>query len=152
MRMNVGSVCIRETVIALGTEPVLDVARLMRSHHVGDVVIVEERNGVNYPTGILTDRDIVLEGVVEAPDRLSQLVADDLIIRPLVTVHEDDSIDHALEIMTGQGVRRLPVVDDSSALVGILAVDDLIEFFAGRLAALAKLVQREQRMERDYRP
>ena len=64
-----------------------------------------------------------------------------------------DSVDHAIEIMRAQGIRRLPVVDGySEALVGVLALDDLIEFFAGRLAGLATVVTREQRMERDARP
>ena len=153
MSMNVGAVCTRHVIVARGTDTVLDVARLMRTHHVGDVVIVENREGVNYPTGILTDRDIVLVGVLEALERLPHLLTDDVITRPLVTVAESDSVDHAIEIMRAQGIRRLPVVDGySEALVGVLALDDLIEFFAGRLAGLATVVTREQRMERDARP
>jgi CBS domain-containing protein len=152
MQMNVGAVCTRDVIIAEGTETVLDVAKLMRAHHVGDVVIVESREGVRYPTGILTDRDIVVEGVVEVLERLPRLRADDLVTRPLVTVSERDNVDHAIEIMRAQGVRRLPVVDDVGALVGLLAFDDLVEFFAGRLAGLAAVVAGEERMERDYRP
>jgi CBS domain-containing protein len=49
-------------------------------------------------------------------------------------------------------VRRLPVVDDTEALTGVLALDDLIEFFAACLAGLAAVVQCEQRVDRDYRP
>ena len=150
--MNVGTVCTRAVIVAEGTATVLDIATLMRAHHVGDVVIVENREGVNYPTGILTDRDIVVEGVVEVLDRLPTLLADDLITRPLVSVSERDNIDHAIEIMRAQGVRRLPVVNDAGALVGLLAYDDLVEFFAGRLAGLAAVVAREERMERDDRP
>jgi CBS domain-containing protein len=67
-------------------------------------------------------------------------------------VSERDNVDHAIEIMRAQGVRRLPVVDDVGALVGLLAFDDLVEFFAGRLAGLAAVVAGEERMERDYRP
>lgn len=152
LKMNVGAFCTREVVVAQGTETVLDVAGLMRLHHVGDVVIVERRNGVNHPTGILTDRDIVLEGVVQALDRLPQLLAEDLIVRPLVTVQEDDTIDDALERMRAQGVRRLPVVDDAGALIGILAIDDIVEILAGRLASVAAVIARGQRMEREQRP
>jgi CBS domain-containing protein len=152
LKMDVGGVCTREVVVVRGTDTVHEVASLMRAHHVGDVVIVERRDGLSYPTGILTDRDIVLAGVVQALDRLAQLVAADLVTRPLVTVRERDAIDDALEIMRTHGVRRVPVVDDAGALVGILAVDDLLELFAGHLASLVTLIGRQQRMERDRRP
>lgn len=152
LKMNVGAVCTREVVIARGDETVLEVASLMRTHHVGDVVLVESVDGVNLPTGILTDRDIVLEGVVQALDRLPQLIAADLVTRPLVTVLEHDTIDDALELMRTQGVRRVPVVDEVGALIGLLALDDLLELFAGQLAAIAALIVRQQRMEREQRP
>ena len=62
------------------------------------------------------------------------------------------AIDDALEIMRKNGVRRVPVVDQEGALVGILAVDDLVEVFADRLSELAILFSREQRIERGVRP
>lgn len=150
--MNVGLLCNREVVIAQGHEPAMTVARLMREHHVGDVVIVERREGKNYPTGIVTDRDIVVEGVVGAYDRLPQLLADDLVTRPLTTVREDDDVDHVLSVMRQQGVRRLPVVDLDESLLGIVAYDDIVEFFSSRLAELATVVARQERNERDARP
>jgi CBS domain-containing protein len=152
MITNVGSVCVREVVITNGTDSVLDVANLMREHHVGDVVVVEKRAGVNYPTGIITDRDIVVGGVAAAFDRLPQLVADDLVMRPLITVREEATIEDALEIMRKNGVRRIPVVDATEALVGILAVDDLLDQLARDLTSISALISREQRNERDARP
>lgn len=152
MITNVGSVCVREVVIAKGTDTVLEVAGLMRHHHVGDVVIVDERNGVNYPTGIVTDRDIVVEGVAGAFDRLPQLVVEDLVTRPLVTVREEATLEDALEIMRRNGVRRVPVVDAKEVLVGIFAVDDLLDQFARDLSSIATLISRQQRNERDARP
>jgi len=152
LKLDVGAVCTREVIVARGTETVLEIAGLMRSHHVGDVVIVEHRDGVNHPTGILTDRDIVLEGVVQALDRLPQLLAADLLVRPLVTVRERDTVDDALEVMRAHGVRRVPVVDGAGALIGILAVDDLLELLADRLGSLVTLIAREQHVERERRP
>jgi CBS domain-containing protein len=152
MLVNVGAVCIRDVVIAQGRDPLLEVAKLMRHHHVGDVIIVERGAEANRPIGIITDRDIVLMGVVDAFDQLGQLVASDLITRPLVTVHERDTIDGALEIMQMAAVRRLVVVDDDAALVGILTVDDLIDVFAERLHRVSVLFDRGRRMEEDQRP
>lgn len=42
--------------------------------------------------------------------------------------------------MRAQGVRRVPVVDDAGTLLGILAVDDLLELFAGHLASIVALI------------
>ncbi|WP_266221745.1 CBS domain-containing protein [Paraliomyxa miuraensis] len=151
LKMNVGAVCTREVVIAAGDDTVLEIAGLMRTHHVGDVVIVERSSGASLPTGILTDRDLVLEAMAQASDRLPDLVAADLVTRPLVTVRECDTIDDALEVMRVQGVRRVPVVDEAGLLVGLLALDDLLELFASQLASVAALVIRQQRMERERR-
>jgi CBS domain-containing protein len=41
--------------------PVVDVAKLMRGHHVGSIVIVDEDAEGRRPVGILTDRDLVVE-------------------------------------------------------------------------------------------
>ncbi len=61
--MAVGEICNREVVIAEKTLSVVDAAQLMRTHHVGDLVVVEERAGRRLPVGIVTDRDIVVEVV-----------------------------------------------------------------------------------------
>jgi CBS domain-containing protein len=44
-------------------------------------------------------------------------------------------------------VRRVPVVDNSGGLAGILTLDDLLELLAEELLALAKLVKHEQKKE-----
>jgi CBS domain-containing protein len=152
MQRNVGTVCIREVVVAEGTESVLELARLMRHYHVGDVVIVNRRGDKRYPTGMVTDRDIVVDALVTSLEGIREMMASDLVNRPIVSVREDMSIDDALEVMRKNGVRRVPVVDDEGALVGIVAVDDLIETFADRLSELAILFSREQRIERGVRP
>ena len=66
--MSVGDVCNREVVIVNAGESVMDAVRLMRKHHVGDVVVVEDSNGRKVPKGILTDRDIVIEIIAENVD------------------------------------------------------------------------------------
>ncbi|OYW25796.1 MAG: histidine kinase, partial [Hydrogenophilales bacterium 12-63-5] len=70
--MPIGEICNREVVIAEKTLPVIEAARLMRTHHVGDLVVVEQREGRRHPVGIVTDRDIVVEVVAAGvnPDTL----------------------------------------------------------------------------------
>jgi len=54
--MSLERVCIKEVVTVSPHTNLLEVARLLRSQHVGSVVVVEEHR----PAGILTDRDIIL--------------------------------------------------------------------------------------------
>jgi CBS domain-containing protein len=63
--MTVGEVCNREVVVLDREGALLEAAQLMRRHHVGSVVVTEEREGSLVPVGILTDRDIVVELLAE---------------------------------------------------------------------------------------
>jgi CBS domain-containing protein len=149
--MNVGEICSREVVIANRGDSVLDAARLMREHHVGDVVVVDQRDGQRVPVGILTDRDIVLELVAKSVDAQTVTVADAMTGELLIAAESDD-VGELIEHMKGRGVRRVPVVNAKGGLVGIVAVDDLMDLLAEQLAQLAGLVKREERSEQTRRP
>jgi CBS domain-containing protein len=70
----------------------------------------------------------------------------------LLTVREDSSVDFALREMRRYGVRRAPVVRANGDLVGVIAVDDIIEHIAKQLGRLAELIQYEQASEQRTRP
>ena len=144
--MPISEFCNREVVIVQRDDTVLEAARLMRQHHVGDVLVVEKRNGISVPVGIVTDRDLVVE--IMAPE-LDQLVitVGDIMAAELTTVKEGTGIFEAIQYMRGKGVRRLPVVNESGALVGILTLDDLLELLSEELFELAKLLRYAQKKE-----
>ncbi len=149
--MTVGDICTREVVVAPKTETIIDVARRMRTSHVGTVVIVDNRDGRHIPIGIVTDRDIVVSVVAGDPEHINFLLADDVMSDELVTALEDDSIESALQKMETRGVRRLPIVDAGGALIGILTLDDVLQYLTAQQGALVALVAREQRRERQFR-
>lgn len=149
--MKVGECCNREVVVIGGDESVKDAADLMRRHHVGDVVLVEEREGGRVPVGLVTDRDLVLEVMVPGLDPAA-LAVRDILTAPLVTAGVDDSLFDALEVMRARAIRRLPVVDARGVLAGILTVDDVTGLLTEMLGRLSAVVERQQSRERSQRP
>lgn len=144
--MPVGEICNREVVIVEPGESTLEAAKLMRQHHVGDVLVVENRNGVRIPSGIVTDRDLVVEILATSLDP-AVITVGDIMASEIVSVKEDTGVFEAIQYMRAKGVRRLPVVNDKGGLVGILALDDLLELLAEELLALSALVKYEQKKE-----
>jgi len=144
--MTVGKFCNREVIIADKDSSIVEIAKLMRRHHVGDVVLVTGDGDRVKPVGILTDRDIVIELLACDVD-LNSVSAGDVMSYELVTAQEEDSIWDTLQLMRAKGIRRVPVVNDRDELEGILSIDDLLELFAEELNLLAKVPFREQLIE-----
>lgn len=144
--MSTGEICNREVVVVQPETTVLEAAKLMRQHHVGDLLVVEDRGGMRIPVGIVTDRDLVVE--VMAPElSMDAITVGDIMAPELSTVRESAGIFEAIEYMRSKGVRRLPVVSEIGVLAGILTLDDLLELLAEEMLSLSRLVKYEQRKE-----
>ena len=148
--MSIGDICNRNVVVIEKEADVQEAARLMRRFHVGALVVCAVRDGVRFPLGIVTDRDIVVE-VLGEDVAVDSVRMGDIMSAKLLTARDGDEIWDTLSRMRQSGVRRMPVVDDSGALQGIIAMDDVIELLADELAQLAKLVAREQNVEQTDR-
>jgi len=144
--MSAGEYCNREVVVVLKSEPVSEAISLMRSHHVGDVVVVETTATGTKPVGILTDRDIVLEILAEGVD-LGAVSIGDVMSYELVTVTEDTKLIDTIKLMRDKGVRRIPVVNQQGELQGLLSVDDILELLAEQLTDIVDLINKELNRE-----
>lgn len=149
--MQVSEVCTRDVVIVDKEDSIYQAAGLMREFHVGDVVVVETRGGKRVPIGILTDRDIAIELIAEGVD-FDAVAIKDVMSFKLITARDVEEVSQAVERMKDHGVRRLPVVDGAGALVGVLAVDDLIDLAAEQLATLVSLLSKGRKREQAARP
>ena len=101
-----------------------EVARLMQSEDVGIVPVVDGA-GSRQLIGVVTDRDIALRVVGEGRDPNSVRVSD-VMSTNLRTAKENDSVDDVMSLMGEQQVRRIPIVDERGALVGIVAQADVV--------------------------
>jgi len=144
--MPVSEICNREVVYARRDNSTLEAAKLMRQHHVGDLVVVDENEGVQIPVGIITDRDLIVDIMAPELDP-GAITVGDVMTPELALVKEDAGLYESIQYMRAIGVRRLPVVNNSGGLVGILTLDDLLELLAEEMSTLAKLVKHEQKKE-----
>jgi CBS domain-containing protein len=144
--MPIGTIRTRDVVVAKRDTTVSEAARLMRKHHVGDVVVVDEVNGRQVPCGIVTDRDIVI-GVVAPGVDASQVAVGELMTAQIVVGKELDGVADTIEVMRTKGVRRLPIVDALGTLVGIVTADDLVQLLSEEMSCVAGLIVRERRRE-----
>ena len=143
--MSIGKICNREVVCSSRASTIREAAFLMREHHVGDLIVVNE-NGKRQPVGIITDRDITISIVALGLDP-DVMTVGDIMGRELVTLREDQGILETIRQMRLRGVRRLPIVGEDGALVGIITVDDLVALLANELNDLSKVIWREQMIE-----
>jgi CBS domain-containing protein len=137
--MSVGRICIRDVDTAEPRESVLDVARRMRDRQVGTVIVIDD---VSRPMELVTDRDIVTRMVAGNRDAARTPVEDIMTAMP-TTVLQDTSIESALGHMRSARLRRLPVVNGSGALVGIITLDDILALLADEFTLIGGLIERE---------
>lgn len=121
--MKVKEIMTRSPTVCAPETPLLEVAKAMVGRDCGAVPVMRSE-GSGELSGIITDRDIVVRGVAEARNPLS-LTASACMTSPVITIREDASLDDCTGLMESKKIRRVPVVDASGALVGIVAQADV---------------------------
>jgi CBS domain-containing protein len=101
--------------------PVTEIAKLMREHDIGAVPIGENDRLI----GIVTDRDIVCKGLAQDGSDAGRMTARDVMTAGIHCCGEDDDLAKAVHHMETLGVRRLPVINKSDRMVGILSLGDI---------------------------
>lgn len=138
--MSVGRICMRAVSTAEPEETLAMAGARMRDHAVGCLVVVDAKR---VPVGMVTDRDLMLRCVAGGDDPEDVRVAQAM-SAPVVTARESMPIEDALSQMVGSSVRRLPVVDEGGALVGILALDDVLDLLTEEVTAVGRLLARRR--------
>lgn len=117
---KIEDVMTRRVFTVLADTCLKDVACLMRDQDIGDVLVLNEDGSVR---GIVTDRDIVVRAVASGCD-LGSTCAGDVATQELVKLAPTATIDDAVKLMATHAIRRIPVMDDGTA-VGIVTIGDL---------------------------
>ena len=144
--MSVGELCNRTVIVTSRTTRLDEAARLMREHHVGSIVVVDETPAGSKPVGIVTDRDIVIE-IVAAGVSPATVTVEEIMAPDLVVAKEGEDLLDTLMRMRAKGIRRVPVVNGVGALLGILSLDDMLGVLAEHVNGLLKVIAQEQARE-----
>lgn len=139
----------KDVVCLTPEDSVYDAAKLMLSHHVGDVVITADRDGRVVPVGIITDRDIVVSAVAKGVDP-NKMKISEILKADIVTATEQHALSELVQMMVAEGISRLPIVNDYGALKGILSSKRLFQFFAQGLCELTELSRQQKKREKDF--
>ena len=112
-----------------------DVAKLMAQYDCGEIPVIDPANQV---VGVVTDRDIVCRVVAIGKNPMAY-TAETCMSGPAITVPAEAQLDDVIAMMKTHQIRRVPVVDDHDACVGIISQADVSA--AGAPRAVATLVR-----------
>ena len=137
--MSVGRICTRYVDLADADESVQAAALRMAERKVGTLVVLDS---ARRPIGILTDRDLALRVVAAGKDPGQTRVEGVMSPSPR-TVSEGTPIEQALAMMRSGSIRRLLVVDQDDALLGLVSLDDILCLLTEELRDVGRLLERE---------
>lgn len=144
--MYLKDLCTLDVASCARQQTVAEAAQLMRKQHAGDLIVVDSSDGESKPIGIITDRDIVVEVIALGRDP-HQITVGEIMSTRLVIAGAEEDVTTALERMRAHGVRRIPVVDARECMLGIITLDDLLQWLARQAGALSEIVTKGQSHE-----
>lgn len=113
---------------------VREIARMMLENDCGQIPVIDDQGR---PLGVVTDRDIAVRVIANGGDGTA--TAGEAMTTPVKTVRANDELKDCVCMMEEAQIRRVPVVDDSGKLTGIVALADIA--LAGKSRATAEVVK-----------
>jgi len=126
-------------VCCLPDDNVGQAARAMRRERVGSIPVVTDDLRKEL-IGVITDRDLAFKVVGESRDAIRTRVFD-VMTRATIACRDDDDVVTALLAMEEHRIRRLPVVDYSGRIVGMISEDDVSVCVTPRMQLVRDLSQ-----------
>jgi len=120
--MKIKDIMSKEIACVDAKSTAADAAKKMKDQNVGSVLVIDR----DQLKGLVTDRAIATKAVAAEKDPRT-LPVTDIMTREIVGCSEDDDVFDALQTMGKNQVRRLPVVNDRSQLVGVVSMADIAQ-------------------------
>jgi len=113
----------KNPVVCLPEDTASRAAQLMKSVNVGSIPVIDSKQTYKL-VGIVTDRDLALR-IVADNQTADTVKVGEVMTSDMVTCRTDDNIDMAVETMSQNQLRRIPVLDINQKLVGIISQADV---------------------------
>jgi CBS-domain-containing membrane protein len=133
---TVGDVMADKVVTIRESTGFKDIVAAFGRHAVSAAPVVTDDGAV---LGIVTESDLIRKvgyaGVADRADARSDdakadaVTAGGLMTAPAVTVNEQETVARAARLMSAEHLRRMPVIDDTGQLVGMVSARDLLRSF-----------------------
>jgi CBS domain-containing protein len=128
--MRVSEAMTRAVRVCNPGQSILDCAKAMADFDTGVLPVGED----NRLVGMITDRDIAIRGV--AAGKGPQTPVGEVMSREVLFCYDDQDLEHVAKSMGEARVRRVPVIDRATRLVGIVSLADVaLKHDAGTAAA-----------------
>ena len=137
--MSIGRIASHTVVIGAPGESILEITHRMEDHNVGTVVIVSDRG---CPLGIVTDRDVAIRCVAHGHVPRDTPVSA-IMTRDVRTIDESTPVEEALGKMARVGKRRLVVTGAEGRVVGVVALDDVINLLIDEVDHILMVLRKE---------
>jgi len=130
--MDVKDIMTKNLITASEDDTAEKCARLLNKYNIGGLPVVNKEGKL---TGMITENDLIrratdlqgpayleiLGGIIyldspkdfieELKKAMSQMVKD-VMTKDVVTIDQDENVDHAAAVLVSKGIKRLPVLDD----------------------------------------
>ncbi len=126
--MKVKDIMIKNVIFATLDENLSNVIKKLRENKITGLPIIDESGKLK---SVISITDIMKYAEKYGLENLALISVKDFIKRKrrLIYVNENDSIEHAIKLMVKKDVHRLPVVDKSKKVIGIITREEILDYF-----------------------
>ena len=113
----------QKVVCCLPDDKVAKAAKKMKKTDIGSVPVVENKEN-KILIGIITDRDLALKVIGKGRKPQSTKIKK-VMTKNVVTCLANDDLQKAMNLMSENQLRRIPIVDKNNRVVGIISQADI---------------------------
>lgn len=111
----------REVVTANADVSLLEIAKTLREHSIGCIVVSDGKDGI---AGIVSERDLV-RAIADSGTDVLKFPVSKIMTKKVITCRKSDTIHTIMAAMTDGRFRHMPVVEDGK-LIGVISIGDVV--------------------------
>lgn len=133
--MTVKDIMKKDVATCTPTDDVATAVRVMYEHKCGFMPVIDSHGSV---AGVVTDRDLCIATATQKHRTAEHIAVKDAMSHPVFSCFPDENLKVVLATMAKHHVRRLPVLDKTGHLQGVLSIDDIVQTHRRRGAPTAE--------------